>query len=262
LEDILPDRTEQERKQRLSVEIERGARLRLDSNLITGQSYLQAVFLDPEQHPVMEVPWTPKHLYIPSAPSTFTTMKDSVDSILKNLEELDLKKIEQEISQLLATTNQAVVSADIENLSTKLAKLLDNADQTLADADLKTLSTKVKNLVEDADQAVLDANVKALSDELRALLSEARQTNQHLQALLADPDVDMDSNNVAEVVAQLNQTLWRIDQLVAQEGPRLAGLLADLSQMVRSLKHTSETLETNPSSLILSQPPSKTEALR
>jgi phospholipid/cholesterol/gamma-HCH transport system substrate-binding protein/paraquat-inducible protein B len=78
--------------------VKRGLRLRLASNLLTGQAYLQGDYLDPNRYPVMSVPWDPEHFYIPSAPGELTTLKQSVDRILIRLEKIDTDKIGELIS--------------------------------------------------------------------------------------------------------------------------------------------------------------------
>ncbi|MHC4569848.1 MAG: MlaD family protein, partial [Planctomycetota bacterium] len=184
-----PETTWEERMENFKEFISRGFRVRLASNLLTGQAYLEADFVDPNRFPVMEVPWEPKHLYLPSAPGGFATVKQSIDKILANLEKLDIERIGDLIEDLLASLDKAV-----------------------DDANIPEISSEIQNLIADADQVVKDVNTAAISDELVSLLVEARQTNQHLQELLSRPEkTDSQMANIAVLVANLNRTMLRID---------------------------------------------------
>ena len=53
------------------LEVERGLRVRLAPQGITGTSYLEIDYVDPPP-PMLPIDWTPDNVYIPSAPSTVT----------------------------------------------------------------------------------------------------------------------------------------------------------------------------------------------
>src|SRR5262245_17320369 len=64
------------RPQREGLEefIRRGLRLQLSPSVITGLTFIQADFLDPERYPPLELTFKPEHVYVPSAPSTMTQL--------------------------------------------------------------------------------------------------------------------------------------------------------------------------------------------
>ena len=65
----------------LEAGIAHGLRVRISSNIITGQAFLEGTYVDTQRYPVMEVTWTPEYVYLPSIPSELTTLKDSIDKI-------------------------------------------------------------------------------------------------------------------------------------------------------------------------------------
>ncbi len=58
----------------VDLEIEKGLRMRLAPQGITGTSYLEIDYVDPPP-PVLPIDWVPENIYIPSAPSTVTTRR-------------------------------------------------------------------------------------------------------------------------------------------------------------------------------------------
>ncbi|MHC4060467.1 MAG: MlaD family protein [Planctomycetota bacterium] len=228
--------TREEREVILKRFIARGLRLQLSSNILTGLAYLEADYFDPNRHPVIEVPWEPKNIYIPSTPGAFSTLKNSVDNILLRLEKIDTEQIGGLIEQLLAAVVQAV-----------------------DDANIPQISSGVETLVASAKHAVEDANVSALSEEMINLLAGARQTNQDLKKLLAREKTDPQMANVARMIAQLNQTLHRIDKLIVSQTPQIEQAMENLRQVSANLSELTENLKKHPSELIFSQPPPESE---
>ena len=118
----------------ITADIERGVkagyRLRLASNLLTGQAMVEGTFLDPNVYPPLAVPWKPKNIYIPSAVGEISTMKDSVDKILKKLEALDIEKVVQTAEKALATIEKTVRDANVPAVTDQARNLLAEARQT------------------------------------------------------------------------------------------------------------------------------------
>jgi ABC-type transporter Mla subunit MlaD len=235
--DNLPVVAEENRQQILSQFISRGFRVRLASNLLTGQAYLQGEYLDPERYPVLAVPWEPKHLYVSSAPGEFSTMKQSVDNILIKLEQIDTKRIGGLVEELLVSVNKAVVDANIPALSSGIQDLVANADQAVTGINTAAISDGIQSLVANANKAIDDVNVPAISNELQKLLVEARQTNQHIQELLKKPEkTPAQMANIAVMVANLNKALLRIDRLLSGQTPQIEQTLENLRDVSADLK--------------------------
>lgn len=234
----LPVMTDEQMRAHMARQVEAGFRIRLASNLLTGQGYLEGTFLEPERFPVFETPWKPKRMYVPSAPGAFSTIKHSIDEILHKLEKIDTEKIGASIEELLASLNKAV-----------------------DDADVPGISDEIKDLITDADRVVEDANIPELSAEIKGLFAEARVSNKHLQKLLASKKPDSDTSDIPEIVTQLNTTLKRIDRLVASQTPRIEQAMENLREISENLEEITENLKKHPSQLIFSKPPPKSEVL-
>ena len=55
------------RPETVHMEIERGLRIRLAPQGITGTNYLEIDYVDPKSNPELPISWEPDHVYIPSA---------------------------------------------------------------------------------------------------------------------------------------------------------------------------------------------------
>lgn len=223
-----------------------GFRLRLESNILTGQAFLQGEYLDPNLYPAIKVPWQPQHCYISSAPSELTTMKQYVDNILRQLEQINTKRIGDLIDQLLVSVKQAIDDANVPAISNNIQSLVTNTDM----------------FVDNVDQTVTDINMPAVSENLQNLLLEVRQTNQNIQKLIGKPEEENSQiANIALLINNLNLTLTRIDKLVINQSPKVEQALSDLRDVSSEIKEIIGELKSNPSKLIFSPSPPKSEVV-
>ena len=192
LEEELPTPQAEDRQQRLQIYVKRGFRLRMASNIITGQAYLEGVLLDPERFPAMEVPWEPQYDYVPSAPSTFSSIKDSVDQILGKFEQIDFKTITDNMNTVLETINQAVLDANVKGLSTNANAFIDELRQSNKDLqklienpDSKKELANIPVLVDNFNQTFsqLDQLVTSETPEIREIIENIRQLSENLNYL-------------------------------------------------------------------------------
>ncbi len=229
--------------------VARGLRFQITSNLLTGQSYIQADYFNPEEFPAFEIDWQPEHIYIPSVPSDLTTLRDS----LNKLQKIDVQKV-------LDSLDKAINDANMGELSQQAIGLLSETRLKVRALDTETLSASANQVLDSMDRTVVDANVPELSQQLQNFIAEVRQTNENLQKLLASPTPTQ--SNIPEMIARINAALSRIDRLIANERPQLEIILANFREISDNIKDLTGSLKEHPSELLLSQPPSKSEALK
>ena len=104
----------------LTQMVARGLRVRIESNLLTGQAYLEMDYVDPTRFPVEPIPWTPEYFRIPSATSEFTTIKDSIDKILNTLQSIDVTGLAKSLDNVLTSLNKVITEANVPELSRML----------------------------------------------------------------------------------------------------------------------------------------------
>src|SRR5213596_940303 len=98
------------RPETVHMEIEKGLRIRLAPQGITGTNYLEIDYVDPKANPELPVSWEPDNLYIPSAQSTVTQFVASASDIMTRLQHLDLEGTLVNVNKLLVTTNARIDS--------------------------------------------------------------------------------------------------------------------------------------------------------
>src|SRR6266403_690298 len=87
------------------MEIDKGLRVRLAPQGITGTNYLEIDYVDPKTNPELPISWEPDNLYIPSAQSTVTQFIGTASDILARFQRLDLEGTLTNLNRLLITTN-------------------------------------------------------------------------------------------------------------------------------------------------------------
>jgi phospholipid/cholesterol/gamma-HCH transport system substrate-binding protein len=235
--------TPAERQARRLGAIHQGLRVQLQSNLITGKSSLLGMYVDPNRFPVPELPWTPEFPFVPSVPSQFAALKESLDRILVKVGELDVQGLFSHADDLLLAANRAVTDANVAALQEQARGLLVDTRSKVNAIDAQKIGKQVEDLMANTNGAV----------------SEVRVTNQRLQELLARPDQNKQMANLAMAVDELNTALRRVDLLVATQAPRLESILENFRQMSSDMKELSEKLKRNPSELLFSSPPRQSE---
>ncbi|MCC7328029.1 MAG: MCE family protein [Burkholderiales bacterium] len=235
----------------VAQEVEKGLRLRLAPQGITGTSYLELDYFDPPP-PVLPISWTPRNPYIPSTPSTVTAIVNAAQDILERLSRVDLEKTMDNVNRLLVTTNERVAAIDTKTLTERAGRTLGKLDATL-----------------DGIQA------KKISDEATALLAEMRQTNAELKRTLANPALQKISEDaaatmatvrglvsdpkLAKTVASLERITGRFDRLFGSTDTDLATTFENLRAITDNLRDLTEETKRYPAGFFFGAPPAPLE---
>jgi len=199
---ILPTGRGESTKELAARAAQSGLRAIVKSQGITGTSLLTLELLNPKESPPPEIDYTPKHLYIPSAPGQFTRMLDTIERSLKKVEEFNIAAVNQGISNVLVSTRG--VTDKLNDLDVK--QISDNANSLLVD--LKGTAAQIQ-------QTLKDMKLDAVSTNANALVVGLRETNTKLQTLLDHMGaVPMQATvtDVREAVQTLNAVLLELKQ--------------------------------------------------
>jgi paraquat-inducible protein B len=207
--------------------VEHGLRVRVASNILTGQAYLELNFVDPNRFPIEPVPWAPRYPVIPSAPSEFTTIRDSLDKILTQMQELDVKGLVATLNRTFTSLNTAITEADLAQLSLETRALLQVARQKIEDLQTAQINASARQLLDSLNRSVAEANLPALSQEARGVLSTA---DQKLTAL-----------DTPKLNADMEHLLTTLDRAVTEAN--VPALSAEGTRLMAELRQTNEYLQ-------------------
>lgn len=160
--------------------VQQGLRVKLQPQGVTGLNFAELNYVaDPAQYPPLEIWWTPRHHYIPSAPGTLTSLVDSLNRLMDTLGGLEIGPTLQEVDRALKTFN-----ATLEEFSGNMDKL----DLAKVSGDLRAVLAELKNKVDQVPAEKLSADglkmmqsLTTVSGELQTLV-ETMQTNPLLNA--------------------------------------------------------------------------------
>ena len=236
--------------------IGRGLRVRITSNILTGQAYLEMNYLDPNRFAVETVPWTPEYPVIPSAPSELTTIKDSIDKILTQLETIDVEGLASALEKLFTSLNTAITDADLAELSLEARALLQVGRQKMEDLEMDKINASSQEFLASLNRAVADANVQQLSRQMRSVLVAIDQKlaaldmvriNEDIERLLGslnqtvtDANVPALSQEAQNLIAELRVTNQHLTDLLAP--PEGMADRANLPEVVARLSQTASQL--------------------
>ena len=197
--------------------VEQGLRARIEPQGVTGINYIEINYVtDPNQFPPLAVDWKPHYYYIPSAPGQLTNMLDSINTIMRQVEGLNIGGMINSLTDLLANLNKAVTGADITKVST----------------DLQTLVGEFR-------EAVKAANIGGVSEDARRLFEAARQMVDGLEK----------SNT------QLRAVLRNLEPATKISGPQIRELVQNLTIASENFAQFSAELKRRPSLLLWGTPP-------
>ena len=251
--------------------VENGLRFQMKSSPLTGVAFLEADYYEDAEEST--VPWQPKYVYIPSVPSLMSALADSAETVFKNLAALDLKSLIDNANTLLLDLRKAVNDLQITAIRNNMQKLLTDADDTIVQ--LKSLlrsteTTKPPITVEEImvnlnhsvgslQQAIVDADIKGISDKGQNLLTEVSQTNQQVQSLLRSTEQAKPLSSIEEVLADLDEAIRQINLMIKQQYPNIDLAIQNVVDTSKNLKEGTADIKSQPSKLLFSQPPAKSE---
>jgi phospholipid/cholesterol/gamma-HCH transport system substrate-binding protein/paraquat-inducible protein B len=228
IKEVFPGRSEKERPDELVRRVQDGLRVRLTSQGVTGVVYLEADYYDPNDYPPLPITWTPKSLYVPSGRSTVTVLGTALNKIAKDLEQAQVHK----------------VTADLDKLIVSLTKVADETD--------------MKQLTAQAGQTMGD--VQRTLQQARSLLS-----NPHIERIMTDAaataaELLLASKQLPATVMRLDNTVRRVDHLIAGKSQDIDEILGNLRIVSADLRELMTNAKRYPSQVLLGEPPSHAKA--
>jgi len=181
------------RERGLKRMIEKGLRLQLASQGVTGIAFLNAVYLEPESYPPLNIDWKPEYPYIPSAQGTIAQITQMIEKLTKSIESINFKEISDDVEQLVQTLNLAVqqanipeVSKDLQNLLVSLDKTVVNTDKILNSKDIKQTITNIAQTTEELKRTLkrTDRLIQNREHNIEAILQNVERVSEGLSEFM------------------------------------------------------------------------------
>ncbi len=237
----LVDRSKIGRAPDTPIAVKLGLRARLASQGITGLSYIELDFVDPDRYPALQVPWHPNARYIPSMPSTLSQVQDAAQQLLAHLNKVDIDGLVAALTGLTQDLHRELTQGDLHRALTQITSLTGKLETTVDAADLPGLTADIRQT---------SAALRGLAEgqDVRRLLSGAQQAMDRLtQAMTRLPPL----------IASVQATSRRAGDSTADVQQALVPVLRDMQATMQNLRETTEVLRRYPSQ-VLSRPPPRT----
>jgi ABC-type transporter Mla subunit MlaD len=235
---------EEDMETRVKKAADAGLRVRLASQGITGVLYIESDFVDPAQYPPLQISWTPKAPYIPSAPSTITELGTELRAIARKLDQVDIEKISKDFDSVLTSAAQLVKELQADHLG----------------AEVKEVMGELRATIQDARRVLDNPNlVKAFKDSAVAM-EEIRRTTVDLSQTAKN--VHMATDQLPDLMIRLNRSLRRVDLLLASKSETVDELLENLRSVSEEIRHLTHSVEQYPSQVLFGEPPPRTQAVK
>lgn len=207
-------------EQLVQEEVRKGLRARIKSQgLAASTSIVSLEYLNPEEYPPITVPWTPRDIYIPSAPGEFTEILSGVDKVIASVKQIDFARI----------------GALAENDLHAGGRLLTNANEM----NLPEIGASLNRLIADA---------RGVAAQLKDFIGPTNQ--------LAASDLQQLSRHIDEVVARLQDAAARLNQaLVTLDVGSLNETLENFRRASEELDETITRIKQYPAGALLGRPP-------
>ena len=244
-----------------AAEIAKGLRVRLAAQGLTGTAYLEVDYLDPARHPPLTIDWEPMYPYVPSGQSRITQLAESVDRILRNIEEVNVGRISEGLEKSLSAMTKVAESANLEKIAEQANILLAEVRETNRQAKDLIGSQEVKSTFADSAAAAKTARqlVEQAEQPLSQLLADLPKAAQTVNRLVER--VDSATTDLPEASAQLKLTLRRLSRLIASQQHEIHTMMENLRAVSQNMREITDNSTRYPSQILFGAPPPKSESV-
>jgi ABC-type transporter Mla subunit MlaD len=184
-----------------------GLRARVQGQGFLGASILALEYVDPKVYPAEPVPWTPKHYYIPSAPSQFNHVMASLEKSLSHAEDLDLAGLLDQAKTLIEAADRLATNVnhiDFQQLGTNASSLI---------VEFRETSRGLQRTLADAQSAINGADLPTISRDTAALEARLSSAAMELRQVLASVDTGELNSSLANVRAATDELIVLVHNL-------------------------------------------------
>ncbi|MFH5925082.1 MlaD family protein [Roseomonas xinghualingensis] len=219
--------------------VQAGLRIRLASTGLTGVTYLELDFVDPERFPVEAPPWTPEYPVIPSIPSTVAQVTNVAEEMARRISDLPIEQVLNDMVGLMTDLRRQVNEGEVAQASRAAEEMLTTVRKTVTDLNLPRLSAELQATIAEARQLIGSPEVRSTVRNANLAMERLQQGMQRLPA----------------AIAQVESAARSINNTVSDVNADLTPTLQDLRAASGNLRDTTERLRRSPGAALLAPPP-------
>jgi phospholipid/cholesterol/gamma-HCH transport system substrate-binding protein len=245
---------------RFAAELEKGLRVRLAPQGLTGVAYLEADYLDPARYPPLAIDWQPAYPYIPSARSTITRLTESIDRILRNVENVDIQRLTDTMEKSLSTISKFTEGLQLEKIAPQVNAILTEIRDTNRELRSVITNADLKSALADASAAAASAKqiFSQAEKPLNEILADLPETTAKIKSL-ADK-LDSASNDLPETAGHLKTMLRRLEGFVGRQQDDLEATVQNLRAITENVKEITDNAKSYPGQILFGSPPPPAKA--
>jgi len=235
--------------------IEKGLRVRLASQGLTGVVYLEVDYFDPNRFKLLELNWKPRYFYLPSAPSAIARLGESLENIMNNLEQINMNQISKNLESLLSVLNGKIQNVDIKNIGHQAEMLL---------TELRESNKKVKDLLEKEETGRIITDTSKIVAGARRIVEKSEKPLTDFMAGMSNIEssitklsekLEVVADDLPELSARMQKTLTRLDNLVASEQQDIETVIQNFKQISEDLAEITHNSRKYPARTFFGDPP-------
>ncbi len=281
-EDLMQDfLSMKQMRKRLQQIVEKGLRVRLTTQGLTGVAFLEINFFDPKTNPPLPITWEPESMYFPSAPSTMSRLEaalDAVGGVMRDLEKVNFAGFAQTLDDFITTLDNSLKEANVKDIGELLVQSLAELRDTLKRVHTLVNNPKADSIIPDTSATMASARSIVETGEGRigkafVAIEEAatniQRVSVNLDTLLGDPalaksaqklpetlaNVNDASKDIRRSAAELDRLLRGLNSVLQGQSGNVGAIVEDTRTAIQKFNDLLEDINKQPSRLLFSEPP-------
>jgi phospholipid/cholesterol/gamma-HCH transport system substrate-binding protein/paraquat-inducible protein B len=244
------------------AEVEKGLRVRLASQGVTGAAYIEADYQDPARNPPLEIDWQPYYPYVPSSRSRITQLSESVEKILRSVEDIDVGRLVDGLEKSLLTITKVAEGANFDKLGGQANAFLTEVRDTNRQLNELIGSSDIKSAFKDSAAAASGARqiIERAQAPVNQMLADLPRAAESLERMVKR--LDSVTADLPDTSAQLRQTLQRMNRLIATQQQGIAATVENLQAVSNDIKELTESSRKYPSQVLFGAPPPPSKVMQ
>jgi phospholipid/cholesterol/gamma-HCH transport system substrate-binding protein len=246
----------------LKQALDRGFRIRIAPQGLTGVAYLEADYLDPERNPPLEIDWQPEYPYIPSTRSRITQLSEAVERILRNFSDIDIAQLSQTIDKSLEAMTKLAENANLDKIGGQANALLNELRATNRQINTLVSNPELKTAVADVSASAGRARqiIERAEKPINQMLTDLPQATESLNRLVKR--LDSAANDLPQTSTELRQTIQRMNRLLANQQRDIERTMDNLRAVSENMKEITDNSKKYPSQVLFGAPPPPSKAMQ